>query len=303
MKKEYSRKEVISNKLYYIVRIGTLLSIVMMFFPGINPSKICDYVSKNMSLFTSGIDYGSLVRECTRAFNQGWIQQSTFIVLYIASMVTCIGIALVAVCGCMSMGNLKMKQLGNRFSIIGSIVQIIGLIGIYVSYILVSQTNRPEKVIPQFQTAGFLLFAMIAFIILITTIAIQIILPKPEKDEKYMMESQYKLFLMFLPFAALAFVFCYLPLYGWRYAFFDYTSGGSISANNFVGFKWFTQLFKHPATGAAVIRVLRNTLAMRFPAIATSWCAMASAILLSDFQSPILRCIVQYFTTIPDFTR
>ena len=301
MKKEYSRKEVISNKLYYIVRIGTLLSIVMMFFPGINPSKICDYVSKNMSLFTSGIDYGSLVRECTRAFNQGWIQQSTFIVLYIASMVTCIGIALVAVCGCMSMGNLKMKQLGNRFSIIGSIVQIIGLIGIYVSYILVSQTNRPEKVIPQFQTAGFLLFAMIAFIILITTIAIQIILPKPEKDEKYMMESQYKLFLMFLPFAALAFVFCYLPLYGWRYAFFDYTSGGSISANNFVGFKWFTQLFQNPATCADIIRVLRNTLAMSFLGIATSWCAMAFAIFLSEVKSPRMRRFVQTFTTIPNF--
>ena len=142
---------------------------------------------------------------------------------------------------------------------------------------------------------------MIAFIILITTIAIQIILPKPEKDEKYMMESQYKLFLMFLPFAALAFVFCYLPLYGWRYAFFDYTSGGSISANNFVGFTWFTQLFQNPATCADIIRVLRNTLAMSFLGIATSWCAMAFAIFLSEVKSPRMRRFVQTFTTIPNF--
>ena len=43
-------------------------------------------------------------------------------------------------------------------------------------------------------------------------------------------------------------VFSYLPLWGWRYAFFDYKAGDSLSMANFVGFKWFTELLKNPAT-------------------------------------------------------
>ena len=53
---------------------------------------------------------------------------------------------------------------------------------------------------------------------------------------------------MLMPFLALVAVFAYLPLWGWRYAFFDYKVGDSISMENFVGFKWFTELFKNPAT-------------------------------------------------------
>ena len=32
----------------------------------------------------------------------------------------------------------------------------------------------------------------------------------------------YKMFLLILPFLILLFIFSYLPLYGWTYAFFDY---------------------------------------------------------------------------------
>ncbi|MDE5679369.1 MAG: ABC transporter permease subunit [Lachnospiraceae bacterium] len=126
-------------------------------------------------------------------------------------------------------------------------------------------------------------------------------LPKPEKESKFEMESKFKLFLMFLPFAALCFVFSYLPLWGWRYAFFDYTSGGTLSKDNFVGFQYFTMLFQNAATRSDIVRVLRNTLAMSALGIATSWLPMAFAIFLSEVKSQRVKRFVQTFATIPNF--
>jgi putative aldouronate transport system permease protein len=127
------------------------------------------------------------------------------------------------------------------------------------------------------------------------------LLPKAGKDDKYEMDSSYKLFLMFLPFAALCFVFSYLPLWGWRYAFFNYTAGGTLSSENFVGFKWFTTLFQSPATRADIVRVLRNTLAMSGLGILTSWVPMAFAVFLNEIKNTRFRRFVQTFTTIPNF--
>lgn len=301
MKNSKTGKERAAGYFYYLTRIGALLSIVMMFFPGLNPAKVCDYINKNMSLFTSGISYSGLVNQCTRAFNQGWIQESSFVLLFISSMVACLGIAGVAAMGCMSLGNTKLKYFGNWFGMGGAVAQILGLGGIYLAYTQIAATTKPDKVLPYFPLKNWLFFFIIAAIILVVTVLIQCLLPKPAKDDKIEMESKYKLFLMFLPFAALIFVFSYLPLYGWRYAFFDYTSGGTLSSENFVGFKWFTMLFESKATRDDIVRVLRNTLVMSGLGIATSWCAMAFAIFLSEIKSSGVRRFVQVFSTIPNF--
>lgn len=301
MKNSISGKERAAGYVYYVTRIGALLSVVMMFFPGVNPTKICDYISKNMSLFTSAVSYSGLTNQCTRAFKMGWVQESTFVLLFISSIVVALGIAGVAAMGCMSIGNLKLKKFGNWFGIGGSVAQLVGLAGIYLAYTQVAQTSRPEKVLPDFPLQNWLMFFITAAVILVATIIIQSILPKPAADAKFEMESKFKLFLMFLPFAALAFVFSYLPLYGWRYAFFDYTSGGTLSSDNFVGFKWFTMFFENEATRNDILRVLRNTLAMSGLGILTSWCPMAFAIFLSEVKSPRVRRFVQTFATIPNF--
>lgn len=296
-----SAGEKISEKLYYFTRIGTLLSVVMMLFPKINPAKICDYVNKNMSLFTTGTSYKNLIKECTRAFKMGWVDQSSFKLLFVASLITCLGIALTAACACTSLGNNKLKRLGNWIGIGGYIVEISGLSGIFIAYVQVAATSRPEKVLPSLQTSGFLLFGIVAVVGLIILIVNQILIPKAEKTDRFEMQSKYKLFLMFLPFAAAAFVFSYLPLFGWRYAFFDYTSGSNLTMDKFVGFKWFTLLFQNAATREDIVRVLRNTLAMSGLGIATSWVAMAFAIFLSEIKSGPVRRFVQTFTTIPNF--
>lgn len=294
-------KEKTAGYVYYVARIGVLLSVVMMFFPGLNPAKICDYINKNMSLFTSGISYSGLVKQCTRAFNQGWIQESSFVLLFISSMLVCLGIAAAAVMGCMSLGNRKMKKFGNWFGIGGAIAQMAGLGGIYLAYSQIAQTTKPERVIPNFPLSNWLFFFILAAVILVASVLVQVMIPKPEKESKFEMESKFKLFLMFLPFAALCFVFSYLPLYGWRYAFFDYTSGGTLSKDNFVGFQYFTMLFQNAATRGDIVRVLRNTLAMSALGIATSWLPMAFAIFLSEVKSQRVKRFVQTFATIPNF--
>lgn len=301
MKDSKTGKEKVAGYIYYLSRVAALLSVVLIFLPACNPAKICDYVNKNMSLFTSGVAYGDLTKLCVRAFDRGWVQESSFVILFIGSLVTCIGILGAAAMGCMSLGNNKLKRLGNWFGIGGAALQFVGLGGIFLAYSQIAQTTKLDKVIPNFPLGNWLLFLVMAIVVMAVSVITQCLLPKPAKEEKYEMESQYKLFLMFLPFAALCFVFSYLPLYGWRYAFYDYTSGGTLSADNFVGFKWFTMLFESEATRNDIIRVLRNTLAMSGLGLATSWCAMAFAIFLSEIKTPWVRKFVQTFTTIPNF--
>ncbi len=146
----------------------------------------------------------------------------------------------------------------------------------------------------------WIIFSLIVFLLVVSVLQF-ILLPKVAKDEKYEMNTSFRLFLMFMPFLALVGVFSYLPLWGWRYAFFDYKVGDSLNMNNFVGFKWFMELFKNPATVRDIVRVLKNTLAMSGLGIATSWLPMAFAIFLSEIKNIRFRRFVQTFTTIPNF--
>ena len=71
--------------------------------------------------------------------------------------------------------------------------------------------------------------------------------------------KKYKLFLMMLPFLVAVLLFSYLPLYGWSYAFFNYKFGQPLSNQEFVGFKWFTEMWNNPANRENIVRVLKNT--------------------------------------------
>jgi len=299
MNKDQLNKGII-KAMAYIMRIGILLSAVMMFFPAINPSRISGYINKTMSLFTAATSYSSLVQEAGRAITRGWVQESSFLIVFIASIGLCIGIGIAVAGASLSVGNLKCQNLGYRLTLGGSLVQLAGLTGIYSAYIQISATKYPDRVLPQF-TNGFYWFAGIAIFVLVATIVMMMHTPRAAKTMPYEIVREYRLFLMFLPFIALIFIFSYLPLWGWRYAFFDYKSGGTLSMNNFVGFKWFTYLLENPATRRDIIRVLRNTLAMSGLGIATSFFPMVFAIFLSEARSARFKRFVQVFTTIPNF--
>jgi len=113
--------------------------------------------------------------------------------------------------------------------------------------------------------------------------------------------KKYKLFLMMLPFLVAVFLFAYLPLAGWRYAFYNYKLGLPMDQQEFVGFKWFTSLFANAAQRSETIRVLRNTFAMSGIGLATSWLPVAFAIFLTEIRLGFFKKFVQIFTTLPNF--
>jgi len=112
---------------------------------------------------------------------------------------------------------------------------------------------------------------------------------------------KYRLFLLLLPFLILITAFAYLPLIGWRYAFFNYRPGIPLKWADFAGFKWFASIISSPARRAEIVRVMKNTLAMSGLGILTSWFPIAFAIMLTEIKRPRYQKIVQTLTTIPNF--
>lgn len=285
---------------FYVQRIVSLLAFFLIFIPSVNPARISILVNKNLSLFTSGISYKSLIKDVGRGFRAGWITEDVFHILNYGSLIATIGVIAMAVAACASLGNLKFKRVANITSAIGSVITLAGIGLVYYSYTLATQAKKLTKVQPTF-SVGIYIYAAAAAIILIATIIAFIRVPKPAKDDIFEMATKYKLFLMFLPFALLAFVFSYLPLWGWRYAFFDYRAGDTLTMDKWVGFKWFTYLFQNEATKRDIVRVLTNTLAMSGLGIITSWVPLAFAIFLTEITNLKFRRFVQTFTTIPNF--
>lgn len=119
---------------------------------------------------------------------------------------------------------------------------------------------------------------------------------------KWLKEDRGKrLFLLILPLLILVFLFSYLPLYGWSYAFFDYKPGRALLDCEFVGWKHFKTMFSDHYAIRNIIRVMKNTFGMSFLSILTSVLPMGFAILLSEIRHKKFRKFVQTAVTIPNF--
>jgi ABC-type polysaccharide transport system permease subunit len=143
------------------------------------------------------------------------------------------------------------------------------------------------------------MYITIGALLLLIGLACEFMIGRTPAGQSYGMETKYQLFIMFLPFLILIFAFSYLPLYGWRYAFFE--EGTTFKASEFVGFKWFTTLFATAEFRARFFRVMTNTLAMSALGLLTSWVPMAFAIFLNEIKNTRFRRFVQTFSTIPNF--
>ncbi|SEF56338.1 putative aldouronate transport system permease protein [Eubacterium ruminantium] len=298
-KKKKKTKEP-AGVVYAVHRITALLMFFLIFIPGLNPAKITALVSKNLSLFTSAVSYSRLTENVGRGFRKGWVTEEAFQLLFVGAIITLIAIVIVSAGACINLGNNKCKRLSFLVNIVGLILLTVGLIIISKAYGEMKNAANPAKVQAEF-SSGIWFYAILGGIILILTILEFVFTPIPAKKMKYEIETKYKLFLMFLPFAILAFIFCYLPLWGWRYSFFDYKAGDELTSKSFVGFKWFKYLFQNSATRAELVRVLRNTLAMSGLGILTSWIPLAFAVFLTEIKSKKFKRVVQTFTTIPNF--
>lgn len=159
------------------------------------------------------------------------------------------------------------------------------LLAIMVSSVLPRDVGFASGTIPLFAAMGISVFA--AFFAGFMDMA--------------QMPKKYRLFLMLLPFLVAVFLFAYLPLSGWRYAFYNYKLGLPMDQQEYVGLKWFSSLFDNPAQTGETVRVLRNTFAMSGLGLITSWMPLAFAIFLTEIRVGWFKKFVQVFTTLPNF--
>ncbi len=289
----------------WLFRIAALVAGMAMFFPPANPGRISEKINESASLFTTGISYGTITNSMGRILRSQWIQNSDITLLMIACCVVMAGILICAVGACMSLGNRKMCRRGLVLPMIGAPVMGAGLALIHRAYTnMIAHGEEVGKLDTiKIQLPGaFTVFCVFAGLLFVTALVAFLAAEKETNPEARMeMDEKYRLFLMMLPVILLAFVFCYLPIWGWRFAFFDYTPGGNVGPENYVGFKWFSFLFNDPANAKDLVRVLRNTLVMSGLGIATSWLPIAFAVLLAEVRSTKFQRFVQTFTTIPNF--
>ena len=107
--------------------------------------------------------------------------------------------------------------------------------------------------------------------------------------------------LLIIPFLILAFLFSYLPLFGWVYAFFDYKPPIPLSQSEFVGLQWFKMMVQNPAQLREIGQVLVNTFAMSGLNILTSFFPVIFAIGLNEIHNKHFKNVVQTLTTLPNF--
>ncbi len=305
-KAKLTGREQVTNVIYWILRVVSVFYVLFLFLPSVNPARITTNINRNHSLLTSGFFYKILTDGMGRGIQKGWMSETALLIDYFASMACCIGAILAGVGGCTSVGNNKLKRIAAFFSIGGGVIGAVSIFGVIKARqilidLVAAHPNYAEKTNVNYSNSNILLFAIIAIVIFVLGITVLILNKKPEKGEKVHIEAKYRLFLMFMPFAILVFVFSYLPLWGWRYSFFDYKAGQTLSMDQFVGFKWFVALIKDPAYAKLVGRVMINTLAMSGIGLITSWLPMIFAVFLSEIKSTRVRRFIQTCTTLPNF--
>lgn len=114
-------------------------------------------------------------------------------------------------------------------------------------------------------------------------------------------KKDFRLFLYVLPGILLIFIFCYLPLWGWSFAFFQYKPGRALLDCDFVGWANFQELFGNAVMRKNLFRVLKNTFGIHFLGYLFSPLPMLFAILLSEVRNRRFQKVVQTVTTLPNF--
>lgn len=282
------------------LRVAIIALIVSTVIPAFNPARMSGLINKNAAFITMSTSRSSLFKEFTRPLKRGWVDEGTLNLLYYASLLVILCIIAIAIGWCMSLGTKRLQKLGTRIITIASILGLPFLGLLIPAYLGFSRSSNADPIEPMFSN-GFVIFLGLFLVIAVLGIINLVRIPKVTGEDKYGMESKYKLFLMILPFVILCFVFSYLPLWGWRYAFFEYQPGIDLSMDKFVGLKWFRYLFQNPATRSDMIRVMKNTLAMSALGIGTSFLPMVFAIFLNEIKAGKYRRFIQTITTIPNF--
>ncbi len=108
----------------------------------------------------------------------------------------------------------------------------------------------------------------------------------------------YTLLFLALPFVLFLFMFYYVQLFGWLYAFVDYKPGIGIFRQEFTGLSQFAKLF---GTGSRFPVVFKNTLVYGVLGILASPVPVLFAVLLSEVRNRKFSRLIQTFTSFPNF--
>jgi putative aldouronate transport system permease protein len=111
-------------------------------------------------------------------------------------------------------------------------------------------------------------------------------------------KKQKSLFAMSIPFALIVFVFSYLPLWGWIYAFQKYRPGRNIFEQQWVGLENFAKLF----TDDRFYLALKNTLGMSLLGFAVGFTMpIIFAVLINELRVKWFKKTIQTVSYLPHF--
>lgn len=219
----------------WLSRIVILLVFIMLFFPPFNIGRISAKISSNLTLLTSATSFGTVTMKLG-AFMQGIshaINKTDIVWSMIGCAMVLVGVLLSAAGACLSLGNRKMRRLAVLFPLGGSVLGLAGLLVNGLAYNAIvkfidsrdyAQTAR-ANIEPLFPTFAYIAMGIGLAAILLSSIWLFRFTYTRQSAQIAEMPEKYKLFIMFLPVLLLAFLFAYLPIYGWRYAFYDTKAG------------------------------------------------------------------------------
>lgn len=109
---------------------------------------------------------------------------------------------------------------------------------------------------------------------------------------------QKQLIIMSIPFVLHRILFSYIPLKGWLMAFQNFKPSKGLLAQDWVGLKWFKQLF----SDTVFITDIRNTLAMSFINLSLGFItAIMLALLLNEIKNIYAKRFIQTVSYMPHF--
>ncbi|MCL6457188.1 MAG: ABC transporter permease subunit [Gorillibacterium sp.] len=103
---------------------------------------------------------------------------------------------------------------------------------------------------------------------------------------------------MAVPFLVVVFIFNYIPLFGWIYAFFHYKPGIPLWKTSFAGLEYFKLMYHERKD---LFSVLKNTMIMSTLSLLCTPLYAAFAIFLNEMNSKRFKKLVQITTTLPNF--
>ena len=119
-----------------------------------------------------------------------------------------------------------------------------------------------------------------------------------KKSKWKLLGKQKMLVLMSVPFVLYVILFRYIPLWGWTMAFQDYKPFKTFSQQEWVGFKWFVDLFKDKE----FLISLRNTVGMSIITMILGYItAIVLAVFLNEVRKIGIKRFVQTVSYLPHF--